>query len=111
MAGIWKACAPPVSPISKRNRRRLTPAQRALLLALPQAPEARRPDRRPDAARAARAQILTRLADQGGLPAQHAREAAQEPVPARRPFPQSAHHAARRLARDEDRRRRAACIP
>ena len=40
---------------------RLTVAQAALLVALPQSPEARRPDRDPEAARAARDRVLDRL--------------------------------------------------
>ncbi len=40
---------------------RLTPAEAALLVALPQAPEARRPDRHPKAATAARTRVLTRI--------------------------------------------------
>jgi penicillin-binding protein 1C len=40
---------------------RLTQAEAALLIALPQSPEARRPDRHPEAARAARARVLARL--------------------------------------------------
>ncbi|TDL78463.1 penicillin-binding protein 1C [Palleronia sediminis] len=40
--------------------RRLTPAEAALLVALPQAPERRRPDRFPDAARDARDRVLAR---------------------------------------------------
>ncbi|KIN75362.1 Penicillin-binding protein 1C [Sulfitobacter noctilucae] len=40
---------------------RLTPAEMALLVALPQAPEARRPDRHPQAATAARARVLNRV--------------------------------------------------
>jgi penicillin-binding protein 1C len=40
---------------------RLTQAESALLVALPQAPEARRPDRHPQTAAAARARVLSRL--------------------------------------------------
>ncbi|WP_288199527.1 transglycosylase domain-containing protein, partial [uncultured Pleomorphomonas sp.] len=46
---------------------RLTPAEAAFLVALPQAPEARRPDRDPAAAKAARDRILRRAADRGVL--------------------------------------------
>ena len=53
--------------------KRLTPAESALLIALPQAPEGRRPDRNPAAALAARDRVLARL----DLPATHA------PVPLR----------------------------
>ena len=55
MAAISKACAPPRWPISARNRSGFALAEAALLVALPQSPEARRPDRRPSgAARCAR---------------------------------------------------------
>ena len=43
-----------------KDARRLSAAEAALLVALPQAPEARRPDRDPAAARAARARVLAR---------------------------------------------------
>ncbi len=43
----------------------LTLGQQALLIALPQAPEARRPDRHPERARRARAAVLARLEGQG----------------------------------------------
>ncbi len=43
----------------------LSPAEAALLAALPQAPSRRRPDRAPAAAQAARDKVLQRLADQG----------------------------------------------
>ena len=48
-----------------RPPRRLTPAQAALLVALPQSPETRRPDRAPVAATRARDAVLGRLADDG----------------------------------------------
>ena len=50
-----------------KEPRRLTPAEAALLVALPQSPEARRPDRAPDAARAARDRVLARAAAAGVL--------------------------------------------
>ena len=49
-----------------KDPRRLTPAQAALLVALPQSPETRRPDRFPEAARAARDRVLARMAGRGG---------------------------------------------
>ncbi|HBM58073.1 MAG TPA: penicillin-binding protein 1C, partial [Citreicella sp.] len=61
---------------------RLTPAQIALLVALPQSPEARRPDRHPQAARAARDRVLDRLVTAGALDAASAAAAKGEPVPA-----------------------------
>jgi penicillin-binding protein 1C len=48
-----------------KEPRRLSSAEAALLIALPQAPEARRPDRAPKAARLARDRVLARLAGQG----------------------------------------------
>ncbi len=71
----------------------------ALLIALPQAPEARRPDRRPQAARAARDRVLARLEGARLLSAQHAREAMAAPIPQRAVFPFAAPHLAARLAR------------
>jgi penicillin-binding protein 1C len=72
---------------------RLTAAQAALLVALPQSPAARRPDRAPEAARAARDRVLWRLARQGTITAETALAATSEPVPATRiAFPALAPH-------------------
>ena len=74
---------------------RLTIAEAALLVALPQSPEGRRPDRFPAAARAARDRVLDRVAARGVISADEAAAAKREPVPqARRPFPALAPHAA-----------------
>ncbi|MEY8841846.1 transglycosylase domain-containing protein, partial [Cribrihabitans sp. XS_ASV171] len=76
---------------------RLTPAQAALLVALPQAPEARRPDRHPETARAARDRVLARMERQGVLPEPEIAAALRDPLPrAQRPFPQLAAHLADR---------------
>lgn len=72
---------------------RLTPAQIALLIALPQAPEARRPDLRPENAMQGRARILRRLAAYGILSSDVAAESANETVPDRHDFPSLAWHA------------------
>lgn len=78
-----------------REPARLTLAEAALLVALPQAPEARRPDRFPDAARRARDRVLDLAAASGVVPAAEAEAAKAEPVPhARKPFPMLAPHAA-----------------
>src|SRR5271166_5387691 len=70
---------------------KLTIAEAALLVALPQSPEARRPDRFANAARAARDRVLTRVAARGVISADDAAAAKREPVPrARKPFPQLA---------------------
>jgi penicillin-binding protein 1C len=72
---------------------RLTPAQAALLVALPQAPEARRPDRAHRAATDARDRVLARMVRAGVLRPEDARAARSEPVPAdRRAFPMLAPH-------------------
>ncbi len=71
-----------------REPARLTLAEAALLVALPQAPEARRPDRFPEAARRARDRVLALAAARGVIPAAEAEAARAEPVPhGRKPFP------------------------
>lgn len=80
---------------------RLTPAEAALLVALPQSPETRRPDRHPEAARAARARVLARMVEGGMIGADRAAAALSEAVPtARRPFPALSPHLAERLRRE-----------
>ncbi|WP_202913364.1 penicillin-binding protein 1C [Acuticoccus sediminis] len=81
-----------------REPARLTLAQAALLVALPQSPEARRPDRNPQAAEAARARVLDRLLQRGVITGRDAAEAKREPVPTRRrAVPRLAPHLARDL--------------
>lgn len=81
-----------------REPGRLTPAEAALLVALPQAPEARRPDRAPAAARAARDRALVRAARAGVLDPAEAEAARRDPVPsARAAFPALAAHLSDRL--------------
>jgi penicillin-binding protein 1C len=79
---------------------RLTDAEAALLVALPQSPETVRPDRFPHAAKSARDKVLS-LTQRRGLIDQPAFAAAlAEPVPhTRREFPLSAPHLADRLRR------------
>ncbi|MHA6264100.1 penicillin-binding protein 1C [Arenibacterium sp. CAU 1754] len=77
---------------------RLTAAQAALLVALPQSPETRRPDRHPDAARAARDRVLGRLMTHEMLDRATAVAAMRATVPSRlRAFPQLAAHLADRV--------------
>jgi penicillin-binding protein 1C len=84
-----------------REPRRLSLAEAALLVALPQSPESRRPDRSVAAARAARDRVLDRFAAMGGVPADEIALAKTEPVPAgRRPMPMLAPHAADRAIAD-----------
>jgi penicillin-binding protein 1C len=78
---------------------RLTDAEAALLVALPQSPTRRRPDRHPQAATAARDRLLIRLAASGAISAERAREAAEFPVAStRHPFPFDASQFAAGLA-------------
>jgi penicillin-binding protein 1C len=80
----------------------LSTGEAALLVALPQSPERRRPDRFPKAAKDARDHILLKLAERGVISAQEAAEGIAEPVPARREaFPFYAPHLAERLARGD----------
>ncbi|RME13834.1 MAG: penicillin-binding protein 1C, partial [Alphaproteobacteria bacterium] len=80
---------------------RLTPAEAALLVALPQSPETRRPDRHPEAARAARQRVLARAVAAGVIGAEVAATAARAPVPQERaPMPRLAPHLADRLRAD-----------
>ena len=78
-----------------KEPRRLSPAQAALLVALPQSPELRRPDRFPEAARRTRNRVLAHAAARGIIPRDEAERAYAEPIPAaRRDFPMLAAHLA-----------------
>ena len=78
-----------------KEPRRLSLAQSALLVALPQSPEARRPDRAPDVARRARDRVLDRMVQAGLVPEDEIASAKIEAVPlARLPMPALAPHAA-----------------
>jgi penicillin-binding protein 1C len=77
----------------------LTDAEQALLIAIPQAPELRRPDLHPEAARRARARVLRRLVAAHLITPQAAHEAAAEPIPRRTVFPSRAWAAGAELAR------------
>ncbi len=80
-----------------KEPRRLTPAEAALLVAIPQSPEARRPDRNPEVAEAARARVLDRAVGTGIVDADQAQAARTETVPRhRRAFPALAPHLADR---------------
>lgn len=83
-----------------KEPRRLTTAEAALLVALPQSPEARRPDRDAAAARRARDRVLARVRETGIIDAAEETAARSEPVRARRrAFPMLAPHLTERLAR------------
>ncbi|MCP4206517.1 MAG: penicillin-binding protein 1C [Shimia sp.] len=76
---------------------RLTPAQSALLVALPQSPNGRRPDRHPQVATEARERVLQRAVIEGVLTKESALAALMTPVPnQRRGFPSIAPHMADR---------------
>jgi penicillin-binding protein 1C len=78
-----------------KEPRRLSLAEAALLVALPQSPELRRPDRSADAARSARNRVLDRFAASSRVPADEIALAEAEPVPSgRRAMPMLAPHAA-----------------
>ena len=80
-----------------KEPRRLTPAEAALLVAIPQSPESRRPDRAADRAEAARNRVLARAVEAGVIDAGAADAALREAVPGlRKPFPALAPHLADR---------------
>ena len=82
-----------------KEARRLTLGEAALLVALPQSPEFRRPDRFPAAAKPARDRVLDRIASHGLFSNAEMERAKKEPVPgARNPMPLLAPHAADQAA-------------
>lgn len=84
-----------------READRLSTDEIALLIALPQSPEARRPDRRPEAAARARNWVAEKLVRYGVFEADAAHEVASVTVPSRRlDFPARAWHAADAVRRN-----------
>jgi penicillin-binding protein 1C len=84
-----------------KEPRRLTPAEAALLVAIPQSPETRRPDRS-DLAKAARDRVLNRARSDGLIDADQAQAAASEAVTTRRAaFPALAPHLSDRVVAEE----------
>ncbi|GLK70385.1 penicillin-binding protein 1C [Ancylobacter dichloromethanicus] len=84
-----------------KEPRRLSLAEAALLVALPQAPESRRPDRNPDRAARGRATVLARLEAAGLFGAAERDFALRAPIPARRlALPMHAAHAAEAARRE-----------
>lgn len=76
-----------------KEPKRLTPDEIALLVALPQSPEKRRPDRAPDHAKAARELVVARLHKAGIFSSEAATTALAAPLPlSQRHFPQLAFH-------------------
>jgi penicillin-binding protein 1C len=78
-----------------KEPKRLSLAEAALLVALPQSPETRRIDRYPDVARAARDRVLDRMVEDGRIGQEDALQAKTVLVPRlRRPMPILAPHSA-----------------
>jgi penicillin-binding protein 1C len=78
-----------------KEPKRLTLAESALLVALPQSPETRRLDRHPGTARLARDRVLDRMVLDGKVSAEDAGQAKAVPVPRlRKPMPILAPHSA-----------------
>ena len=90
---------------------RLTVAEAALLVSIPQSPAMRQPDRHPASAAEGRRKVLSRARDNGLLSAVQADEALDEGIPvARHALPFTAPHLAQRLAARSSRQRgTAAC--
>jgi penicillin-binding protein 1C len=85
-----------------KEPKRLTLGEAALLVALPQSPELRRPDRHAGLARAARDRVLYRAAEAGAIPRDEIARAKAEPVPdARKPMPVFAPHSSDRIVAGE----------
>ncbi len=81
---------------------RLSPAESALLIALPQAPETRRPDRQYERAQLARDRVLERLHSDDLLDHSDMTAAKTSKVPAAmQPFPQLAAHISDRIHRED----------
>src|SRR4030081_748228 len=76
-----------------KEPKRLSLAESALLVALPQSPETRRLDRHPDVALKARDRVLDRMVEDGGVSSEDAVQAKAVPVPRlRKPMPILAPH-------------------
>ena len=77
----------------------MTLGEQALLIALPQSPEVRRPDLRPEAARKARRAVLDKMVRSGAISLGDSVEAETDLLPTRAPFPALAWQVAGQLAR------------
>ena len=78
-----------------KEPKRLSLAESALLVALPQSPETRRIDRFPEAGLTARNRVLDRMVEDGRVPEEDAVQAKAVPVPRlRKPMPILAPHSA-----------------
>src|SRR6185295_1312668 len=82
-----------------KEPRHLSTAEAALLVALPQSPERRRPDRRPEFAQAGRDRVLVRALEDGVIDTRLFDAAVNQPVPHRRlAMPMHAPHLSAWLA-------------
>jgi penicillin-binding protein 1C len=82
-----------------KEPKRLSLAEAALLVALPQSPETRRLDRYPEAARMGRDRVLDRMVAEQVISKEDAEQARAQPVPRfRKPLPILAPHAADQAA-------------
>ena len=91
-----------------KEPKHLNAAEAALLVAIPQSPERRRPDRSPAAAQAARERVLARGLEHGVIDASLRDMASSRPVPDRRlAMPMHAPHLVGLAGRPVARRRRA----
>ena len=87
----------------QKTPERLTLNEAALLVALPQSPEARRPDRHPGRAYNAKQMVLFRVKDRINFDYELVSEVASEPLPSRLVKPKSiAPHLADRLSENSD---------
>ncbi|MEM9358396.1 MAG: penicillin-binding protein 1C [Pseudomonadota bacterium] len=83
-----------------KEPRRLSLGEASLLVALPQSPEGRRPDRFAKAARRSRSRVLARAVAAGVISQPEADRAASEPIPKhRKEFPKLAAHFAEAMLR------------
>ncbi|KPH79928.1 penicillin-binding protein [Bosea vaviloviae] len=90
-----------------KEPKRLSTAEAALLVALPQSPETRRPDRFGESARKARERVLARVEQAGLATAFEVAAARDEPLPsARKPFPNLAPHVAEQVVAEAPATRR-----
>lgn len=86
----------------RKEPNRLTDAEAALLVALPQSPERRRPDRHSKVAQAARDRVLWRMAGAGIISEGAAKAGLREGVPAQKfNFPVLAPHMSERIIVDK----------
>lgn len=90
-----------------KEPKRLSIGEQALLVALPQSPETRRPDRYPGPARTARNRVLARAVQSGLIPSVEAARGRSETIPvARKPFPMLAPHATGQAHRSSPKQKR-----